>query len=87
MGVVHIKAISVITCLYMLFLQIQDVVPVTSYDTAGSFLLLGCENGSIYYIGNEYNLLVDKWNLLSKPASTHTTQSCLYIGRQATCKR
>ncbi|UYV82941.1 KCTD3, partial [Cordylochernes scorpioides] len=31
--------------------QIQDVVPVTSYDTAGSFLLLGCNNGSIYYIG------------------------------------
>lgn len=30
--------------------QIQDVVPVTSYDTAGSFLLLGCRNGSIYYI-------------------------------------
>ncbi|KAL8608688.1 hypothetical protein ACOMHN_002917 [Nucella lapillus] len=30
--------------------QIQDVVPVTSYDTAGSFLLLGCSNGSIYYI-------------------------------------
>ena len=31
--------------------QIQDVVPISSYDTAGSFLLLGCENGSIYYIG------------------------------------
>lgn len=30
--------------------QIQDVVPITSYDTAGSFLLLGCKNGSIYYI-------------------------------------
>ncbi|XP_050404253.1 BTB/POZ domain-containing protein KCTD3 isoform X1 [Patella vulgata] len=30
--------------------QIQDVVPITSYDTAGSFLLLGCNNGSIYYI-------------------------------------
>lgn len=30
--------------------QIQDVVPITSYDTAGSFLLLGCQNGSIYYI-------------------------------------
>lgn len=29
----------------------QDVVPITSYDTAGSFLLLGCNNGSIYYIG------------------------------------
>ena len=34
--------------------QIQDVVPVTSYDTAGSFLLLGCENGSVYYIGKVF---------------------------------
>ncbi|GBN31105.1 BTB/POZ domain-containing protein KCTD3, partial [Araneus ventricosus] len=31
--------------------QIQDVIPITSFDTAGSFLLLGCNNGSIYYIG------------------------------------
>nr|CAD7423879.1 unnamed protein product [Timema monikensis] len=30
--------------------QIQDVVPIASFDTAGSFLLLGCKNGSIYYI-------------------------------------
>ncbi|XP_048837131.1 SH3KBP1-binding protein 1 [Brienomyrus brachyistius] len=30
--------------------QNQDVVPISSYDTAGSFLLLGCNNGSIYYI-------------------------------------
>ncbi|XP_039257042.2 SH3KBP1-binding protein 1-like [Styela clava] len=30
--------------------QAQDVVPITSHDTAGSFLLLGGENGSIYYI-------------------------------------
>ncbi|XP_038617095.1 BTB/POZ domain-containing protein KCTD3 [Tachyglossus aculeatus] len=30
--------------------QVQDVVPITSFDTAGSFLLLGCNNGSIYYI-------------------------------------
>lgn len=31
--------------------QIQDVVPITSFDTAGScILLLGCNNGSIYYI-------------------------------------
>ncbi|XP_076834039.1 BTB/POZ domain-containing protein KCTD3 isoform X1 [Brachyhypopomus gauderio] len=30
--------------------QVQDVVPITSWDTAGSFLLLGCNNGSIYYI-------------------------------------
>ena len=27
------------------------MVPVTSYDTAGSYLLLGGNNGSIYYIG------------------------------------
>lgn len=31
--------------------QAQDVVPITSHDTAGSFLLLGGENGSIYYTG------------------------------------
>lgn len=30
--------------------QVQDMVPVTSYDTAGSYLLLGGNNGSIYYI-------------------------------------
>ncbi|CAH0391876.1 unnamed protein product [Bemisia tabaci] len=30
--------------------QVQDVVPISSFDTAGSFLLLGCNNGSIYYI-------------------------------------
>ncbi|KAL1114807.1 hypothetical protein AAG570_007631 [Ranatra chinensis] len=30
--------------------QIQDVVSISSFDTAGSFLLLGCSNGSIYYI-------------------------------------
>uniref|UniRef100_A0A8C8VQV2 SH3KBP1 binding protein 1 n=1 Tax=Pelusios castaneus TaxID=367368 RepID=A0A8C8VQV2_9SAUR len=31
-------------------LQIQDVVPINSYDAAGTFLLLGCNNGSIYYV-------------------------------------
>ncbi|XP_017776819.1 PREDICTED: BTB/POZ domain-containing protein KCTD3 isoform X2 [Nicrophorus vespilloides] len=30
--------------------QTQDVVPISSFDTAGSFLLLGCNNGCIYYI-------------------------------------
>uniref|UniRef100_A0A668A5X6 BTB/POZ domain-containing protein KCTD3 n=1 Tax=Myripristis murdjan TaxID=586833 RepID=A0A668A5X6_9TELE len=30
--------------------QNQDVVPINSCDTAGSFLILGCNNGSIYYI-------------------------------------
>ncbi|KAJ6663618.1 hypothetical protein lerEdw1_009697 [Lerista edwardsae] len=30
--------------------QTQDVAPINSYDAAGSFLLLGCNNGSIYYV-------------------------------------
>lgn len=34
--------------------QIQDLVPILSFDTAGSLLLLGCNNGSIYYIGESY---------------------------------
>ena len=33
---------------------VQDLVPIMSFDTAGSFLLLGCHNGAISYIG-EYN--------------------------------
>lgn len=38
--------------------QIQDLVPILAYDTAGSFLLLGCNNGSIYYIGKWFICLV-----------------------------
>ncbi|ETN70753.1 hypothetical protein NECAME_14555 [Necator americanus] len=30
--------------------QVQDVVAISCYDTAGSSLLLGCTNGSMYYI-------------------------------------
>ncbi|XP_057669542.1 BTB/POZ domain-containing protein KCTD3 [Diorhabda carinulata] len=30
--------------------QTQDVMPIASFDTAGSILLLGCNNGCIYYI-------------------------------------
>ncbi|KAK9892287.1 hypothetical protein WA026_019094 [Henosepilachna vigintioctopunctata] len=30
--------------------QAQDVMPIASFDTAGSILLLGCNNGCIYYI-------------------------------------
>ncbi|KAG1677873.1 BTB/POZ domain-containing protein KCTD3 [Nymphon striatum] len=36
--------------------QTQEVYPIASFDTAGSFLLLGCNNGAIYYIG-EFNLM------------------------------
>lgn len=30
---------------------VQDLVNFMSFDTAGSFLLLGCNNGAISYIG------------------------------------
>ncbi|PIK35746.1 putative BTB/POZ domain-containing protein KCTD3, partial [Apostichopus japonicus] len=33
--------------------QVQDVNPIASSDTAGTFLLLGCTNGCIYYIDME----------------------------------
>uniref|UniRef100_A0A8C6WS48 SH3KBP1 binding protein 1 n=1 Tax=Neogobius melanostomus TaxID=47308 RepID=A0A8C6WS48_9GOBI len=36
--------------------QNQDVVPISSYDTAGSLLILGCNNGAIYYIGKDFNI-------------------------------
>ena len=37
--------------------QIQDLLPILSFDHAGSFLLLGCTNGSIYYIGKFWFVL------------------------------
>lgn len=42
--------------------QIQDVVPILSFDTAGSFLLLGCNNGSIYYIGKQKRYYISERN-------------------------
>lgn len=38
--------------------QTQDVMPIASFDTAGSILLLGCNNGCIYYIGKFLCLLL-----------------------------
>ncbi|KAK7506943.1 hypothetical protein BaRGS_00001794, partial [Batillaria attramentaria] len=65
--------------------QIQDVVPVTSYDTAGSFLLLGCSNGSIYYIDmqkfplrmKDNDLLVTE--LYRDPANDMVTALSVYL--------
>uniref|UniRef100_A0AAQ5YUW7 BTB/POZ domain-containing protein KCTD3 n=1 Tax=Amphiprion ocellaris TaxID=80972 RepID=A0AAQ5YUW7_AMPOC len=45
--------------------QNQDVVPISSYDTAGSFLILGCNNGSIYYIGKKQPLVLTMFLCLS----------------------
>lgn len=65
--------------------QIQDVVPITSYDTAGSFLLLGCENGSVYYIDmqkfplrmKDNDLLVTE--LYKDPAGDKVTALSVYL--------
>lgn len=46
--------------------QSQDVIPITSYDTAGSFLLLGGENGSIYYTGICLNWHQDEFLCMQK---------------------
>ncbi|XP_005106240.1 BTB/POZ domain-containing protein KCTD3 [Aplysia californica] len=65
--------------------QIQDVVPITSYDTAGSFLLLGCKDGSIYYIDmqkfplrmKDNDLLVTE--LYSDPTCDMVTALSVYL--------
>ncbi|CAG5127066.1 unnamed protein product [Candidula unifasciata] len=65
--------------------QLQDVVPITSYDMAGSFLLLGCQDGSIYYIDmqkfplrmKDNDLLVTK--LYTDPASDMVTALSVYL--------
>ena len=36
--------------IYVYLWQVQDVTPITSFDVAGTNLLLGCKNGTIYYI-------------------------------------
>uniref|UniRef100_A0A915ICI4 BTB domain-containing protein n=1 Tax=Romanomermis culicivorax TaxID=13658 RepID=A0A915ICI4_ROMCU len=65
--------------------QVQDVLPISSYDTAGSFLLLGCTNGSIYYIDmqkfplrmKDNDLLVTE--LYRDPSSEPITSISVYL--------
>lgn len=69
--------------------QIQDVVPITSYDTTGSLLLLGCENGSIYNIDmqkfplrmKDNDLLVTE--LYKDPAGDRITALSVYLTPKA----
>ncbi|XP_074714161.1 SH3KBP1-binding protein 1, partial [Strix uralensis] len=65
--------------------QIQDVVPINSYDAAGTFLLLGCNNGSIYYVDvqkfplrmKDNDLLVTE--LYRDPAEDAVTALSVYL--------
>ncbi|XP_059237282.1 SH3KBP1-binding protein 1 isoform X2 [Mustela nigripes] len=63
----------------------QEVQPITSYDAAGSFLLLGCDNGSIYYVDvqkfplrmKDNDLLVSE--LYRDPAEDGVTALSVYL--------
>ncbi|XP_021556626.1 SH3KBP1-binding protein 1 isoform X2 [Neomonachus schauinslandi] len=65
--------------------QVQEVQPITSYDAAGSFLLLGCSNGSIYYVDvqkfplrmKDNDLLVSE--LYRDPAEDGVTALSVYL--------
>lgn len=65
--------------------QIQDLLPILSFDYAGSFLLLGCNNGSIYYIDmqkfplrmKDNDLLVTE--LYKDPANDQITSISVYL--------
>ncbi|XP_067211454.1 BTB/POZ domain-containing protein KCTD3 isoform X3 [Linepithema humile] len=73
--------------------QIQDVVPILSFDTAGSFLLLGCNNGSIYYIDmqkfplrmKDNDLLVTE--LYRDPSYDPITAISVYLTPKTTSER
>ncbi|XP_028710948.1 SH3KBP1-binding protein 1 isoform X1 [Peromyscus leucopus] len=65
--------------------QVQEVQPITSYDAAGSFLLLGCSTGSIYYVDvqkfplrmKDNDLLVSE--LYRDPAEDGVTALSVYL--------
>lgn len=71
--------------------QVQEVQPITSYDAAGSFLLLGCSNGSIYYVDvqkfplrmKDNDLLVSE--LYRDPAEDGVTALSVYLTPKTMC--
>ncbi|XP_063477018.1 SH3KBP1-binding protein 1 isoform X5 [Symphalangus syndactylus] len=71
--------------------QVQEVQPITSYDAAGSFLLLGCNNGSIYYVDvqkfplrmKDNDLLVSE--LYRDPAEDGVTALSVYLTPKTIC--
>ncbi|XP_057316512.1 BTB/POZ domain-containing protein KCTD3-like [Hydractinia symbiolongicarpus] len=70
--------------------RIQDVIPISSHDTAGSFLLLGGTNGVIYYVDMEKFPLRMKDNdllvteLFKDPAGDSITALSVYLTPRAT---
>jgi len=72
--------------------QIQDLLSILSFDHAGSFLLLGCTNGSIYYIDmqkfplrmKDNDLLVTE--LYKDPANDPITSISIYLTPKTTSK-
>ncbi|XP_065661474.1 BTB/POZ domain-containing protein KCTD3 isoform X4 [Hydra vulgaris] len=70
--------------------RIQDVIAISSYDTAGSFLLLGGTNGVIYYVDMEKFPLRMKDNdllvteLFKDPNGDSITAMSVYLTPRAT---
>ncbi|XP_063922252.1 BTB/POZ domain-containing protein KCTD3 [Zophobas morio] len=73
--------------------QTQDVMPIASFDTAGSILLLGCNNGCIYYIDmqkfplrmKDNDLLVTE--LYRDPNNDPVTAISVYLTPKTTSER
>ncbi|KAL1513051.1 hypothetical protein ABEB36_002530 [Hypothenemus hampei] len=73
--------------------QTQDVMPIASFDTAGSILLLGCNNGCIYYIDmqkfplrmKDNDLLVTE--LYRDPNNDTVTAISVYLTPKTTSER
>ncbi|XP_074037507.1 BTB/POZ domain-containing protein KCTD3 isoform X4 [Leptinotarsa decemlineata] len=73
--------------------QTQDVMPIASFDTAGSILLLGCNNGCIYYIDmqkfplrmKDNDLLVTE--LYRDPNNEPVTAISVYLTPKTTSER
>ena len=62
--------------------QSQELAPITSYDTAGTFLLLGSSNGSIHYIDmQKFPLRMKDNDLLVR--IVYISAVCLLFGRVA----
>lgn len=71
-----ILARTIIVMFSVVCVQNQDVVPISSYDTAGSFLILGCNNGSIYYIGESQ---LTCWLSVYEPVKMCLKFVCVFV--------
>lgn len=58
--------------------KVQQLTPITSHDTAGSSLLLGCANGKVYYIGKSRSAY--EYRCVVRNRHTQFTYVCSLFG-------